>query len=99
MGFGDGKCKHSDPPGMASNSGAASNANKTAPAVLPQLQKNESASSVVLKYMDGITKRIGKLTDSCYTSNIQTLVQLFLLKQKAWKNNKKISLKKNMFFF
>lgn len=50
---------------MAPASGAGSSANKTAPAVLPQVQKNESASSVILKYMEGITKRIGKLTDSC----------------------------------
>lgn len=53
------------PPGMAPASGAGSSANKTAPAVLPQVQKNESASSVILKCMEGITKRIGKLTDSC----------------------------------
>ena len=33
----------------------------TAP-VLPQVQKNEKASQVILKYLDGITKRIGKIS-------------------------------------
>ena len=58
------------PPGMPVVSGgggtSAPNAPKPAPAVLPQVQKNELPSNVVLKYMDGITKRISKLTDACY---------------------------------
>ena len=32
--------------------------------VLPQVHKNEKPSLVVLKYLDGITKRVSKISDA-----------------------------------
>ena len=52
--------------GLPGQSGGSTDDQKrptpTAP-VLPQVQKNEKASQVILKYLDGITKRIGKISD------------------------------------
>ena len=36
----------------------------TSQQLLPQIQKNEKPSVVILKYVDGITKRIGKIVES-----------------------------------
>ena len=33
--------------------------------ILPQIQKNQKVSTVILKYMEGITKRVGKISDAC----------------------------------
>ncbi|CAL1128311.1 unnamed protein product [Cladocopium goreaui] len=54
------------PTGLPGQSGGSTDDQKrptpTAP-VLPQVQKNEKASQVILKYLDGTTKRIGKISE------------------------------------
>ena len=32
--------------------------------VLPQIQKNQKPSTVILKYLEGITKRVSKIVDA-----------------------------------
>ena len=64
-------------PGLPGNSDEAPQS-RPAPGstqqVLPQLQKNQKPSTLVLKYLDGITRRIGKILDSCFQKqNVQSI--------------------------
>lgn len=49
---------------------------RTTPAVLPEVQKNQPASSVIVQYLKGITKRSSKLAEpglyTCYSVNCVT---------------------------